>query len=130
MGGQWQPARAKRNRPSLRWPWFLLPVAVVALLLACQPMLGKMAAERVPAPAGASVELPQVPREAVGEAEPASAERVWVVASGDTLWTIARRLAPDQDPRRTVEILRRVNGLRSAALQVGQNLAIPAGLGN
>jgi hypothetical protein len=46
-----------------------------------------------------------------------------VVESGDTLWSIARRVAPGRDPRPVVDHLIEVNHLRGG-LQVGQELSI------
>jgi Tfp pilus assembly protein FimV len=51
----------------------------------------------------------------------ASAE--WVVQPGDTLWSIAAELAPDVDPRATVDRLVEANG--NEPLQVGQRLVMP-----
>lgn len=48
-----------------------------------------------------------------------------VVQPGDTLWSIAGRIDPQQDPRITVERLRAVNHLSSAGLQAGQLLTLP-----
>lgn len=48
---------------------------------------------------------------------------VHVVQPGDTLWSIARDLAPDADVRITVDQLVRLNG--GAPLQVGQRLVLP-----
>lgn len=48
------------------------------------------------------------------------------VQSGDSLWSIANRVAPKADPRDAVAELERVNGLDSAVLQPGQRLAIPS----
>jgi hypothetical protein len=48
------------------------------------------------------------PAEAIGS-EPITGE-VYVVQPGDTLWTIAQRLAPGEDPRPIVEALRERNG--------------------
>jgi len=48
------------------------------------------------------------------------------VQQGDTLWAVARRLAPGQDPRPVVEQLRRLNHLRTPGLQIGQQLLLPA----
>jgi Tfp pilus assembly protein FimV len=47
----------------------------------------------------------------------------YVVESGDTLWSIARRVAPGQDPRPVVDGLIEANHLRGG-LQVGQELSI------
>ena len=47
------------------------------------------------------------------------------VQSGDTLWGIARQVAPGRDPRPTVEQLVRLNDLHEPALQVGQQLLLP-----
>lgn len=48
------------------------------------------------------------------------------VEAGDTLWSVAQRIAPDSDPRPVVAQLRRLNELESAQLQVGQQLLLPA----
>ena len=60
-----------------------------------------------------------------GRAAPAAAAggtRVYVVQPGDTLWSIARQLHPQDDPRPVVDQLAsQVNG----SLQVGQRLVLP-----
>jgi hypothetical protein len=43
-----------------------------------------------------------------------------VVTDGDTLWTIAQRVAPAVDPRREVATLVRLNHLRTVTLVPGQ----------
>jgi LysM repeat protein len=43
-----------------------------------------------------------------------------VVADGDTLWTIAQRVAPTVDPRREVATLIRLNHLRAVTVVPGQ----------
>jgi hypothetical protein len=48
----------------------------------------------------------------------------YVVEPGDTLWSIARRVAPGQDPRPVVDGLIEANDLRGG-LQAGQQLSIP-----
>lgn len=48
-----------------------------------------------------------------------------VVTRGDTLWSIAQRVAPDADPRLVVPRLKQVNGLSSSELTVGQRLRVP-----
>jgi nucleoid-associated protein YgaU len=47
-----------------------------------------------------------------------------VVQPGDTLWSIARRVAPDRDTRQVVDDLRRLNELSSTDLDVGQRLLV------
>lgn len=47
------------------------------------------------------------------------------VLSGDTLWSIASLVAPEQDPRDVVAEIMSLNQLDSAALQPGQQLAVP-----
>lgn len=48
-----------------------------------------------------------------------------VVAPGDSLWSIAERVAPTADPRDVVDAIVRLNALDGAGLQAGQSLAIP-----
>jgi LysM domain len=49
----------------------------------------------------------------------------YVVQPGDTLWSIARTIAPDRDPRPVVDALRKANG--GANLEVGDRLTLDAG---
>jgi LysM domain len=48
----------------------------------------------------------------------------YVVQPGDTLWSIARRVAPGQDPRPVVDGLIDANDVRGG-LQTGQELSVP-----
>jgi len=49
-----------------------------------------------------------------------------VVQAGDTLWDLAKAHGPaGVDPRRTVDRIRRVNGLTTARIHPGQELLIP-----
>lgn len=48
-----------------------------------------------------------------------------VVSRGDTLWTIALRIKPDIDPRKTVFHIKQANGLESVNLAPGQVLVVP-----
>ncbi|SDH11162.1 LysM peptidoglycan-binding domain-containing protein [Klenkia brasiliensis] len=47
------------------------------------------------------------------------------VHSGDTLWSIARAVAPGSDPREVVDALQDVNGIQGADLVPGQVLLLP-----
>lgn len=47
------------------------------------------------------------------------------VHSGDTLWSIARTVAPGSDPREVVDALQDVNGIDGASLVPGQVLLLP-----
>jgi hypothetical protein len=58
------------------------------------------------------------------EHSPAAAHRV-VVQQGDSLWAIAARVAPNQDPRDVVGKLKSLNHLQSSAVQAGQTLQLP-----
>ena len=49
-----------------------------------------------------------------------------VVAPGQTLWAIALRVAPGDDPRDTVIRLEQLNELPSAAVRAGQTLLVPS----
>ena len=48
------------------------------------------------------------------------------VAPGQSLWQLAEQIAPQADPREVVADILALNQLRSADLQPGQELAIPA----
>ena len=61
-----------------------------------------------------------------GSAEPVSvAGRSYVVRSGDTLWSIADRVAPGQDPRPVVDAIAAANRVGPGAIFPGQTLVIP-----
>ena len=53
------------------------------------------------------------------------AAHVVTVEQGDSLWTLARRVAPDNDPRDVVAQIRDLNDLTSAGLVPGQQLVLP-----
>jgi Tfp pilus assembly protein FimV len=60
-----------------------------------------------------------------GEASDPPPQRVVVVRAGDTLWSIARRVRPDADPRDTVEAIVETNPVDAGSLVPGQSLAVP-----
>jgi hypothetical protein len=64
---------------------------------------------------------------ASGDSSAPTAPRVeqTTVMPGDTLWSVAKRIAPDNDPREVVAQIRELNDLRSSELQVGQQLLLP-----
>ena len=47
------------------------------------------------------------------------------VQPGESLWSVARRIAPDNDPREVIAQIRRLNDLESSSLQAGQHLLLP-----
>jgi Tfp pilus assembly protein FimV len=66
-----------------------------------------------------------LPGLAKGDGPDRPAPRVhYVVQPGDTLWSIARRVAPGRDPRPVVDATVEANHLRGG-LQAGQELAVP-----
>ncbi|XEC92592.1 LysM peptidoglycan-binding domain-containing protein [Paenibacillus tarimensis] len=53
-------------------------------------------------------------------------ERLITVSTGDTLWSIAKRVQhPGADVRKTVYLIQKRNGLESSYLQAGQTLIVP-----
>jgi Tfp pilus assembly protein FimV len=62
-----------------------------------------------------------------GEAPDPPAQRAVVVREGDTLWSIAQQVRPDQDPRVTVQAIVASNGVEPGGLVPGQSLAVPLG---
>lgn len=52
--------------------------------------------------------------------------RIYVVRSGDTVWTLARRIVGEAgDPRPVVDRMVQANDLRDAVIVPGQRLRIP-----
>lgn len=52
-----------------------------------------------------------------------------MVQPGQTLWDIAVQLAPEEDPRVVLDVIARLNGLRSAGdLEAGQRLVVPVAM--
>ncbi|MFT4258114.1 LysM peptidoglycan-binding domain-containing protein [Microbacterium sp.] len=48
------------------------------------------------------------------------------VAPGESLWSIASSIAPDEDPRVVISEIRALNALSASTLQIGDEIAIPA----
>jgi len=55
-----------------------------------------------------------------------SATGTVVVQPGESLWQIARQVAPHSDPRETLMAIRELNGLGSDTVVPGQSLVVPA----
>ena len=47
------------------------------------------------------------------------------VQPGESLWSVAQRIAPDNDPREVVAQIQRLNDLDGSTLYVGQHLLLP-----
>ena len=47
------------------------------------------------------------------------------VRSGDTLWSMAQRLAPNTDPRDWIDRVTVMNNLGTAGIWAGQRIAVP-----
>ena len=57
--------------------------------------------------------------------QPAPALEQITVQPGESLWTVARRIAPDNDPREVIAQIRRLNDLPTWQLSAGQQLLLP-----
>lgn len=62
---------------------------------------------------------------ATGEAGAARDYQYLVVQPGQTLWGIAKDVAPQDDPRATIEAIRRLNALPDTGIEAGQRIALP-----
>jgi hypothetical protein len=101
----------------------LLAVVATAVLLA----LGLVPSQASTAPASAHPAAPFVAAGSVlGGVTAAVAAGSVVVQPGDTLWSIATRIAPRVDPRATVQKIIDRNALSGAAVQAGQLLILPS----
>lgn len=47
------------------------------------------------------------------------------VEYGDTLWTIAKRIAPNQDPRKVVWEIQEMNDMNKSIIYPGQRIHVP-----
>ena len=61
-----------------------------------------------------------------GDSAPQTATSTVVVQPGDTLWNVAKSVAPNDDVRVTVERITTLNNLESRVLVPGQTLVVPA----
>jgi hypothetical protein len=73
----------------------------------------------------AAISLGRTGSQAATATETGPALQQATVQPGETLWSVAQRIAPRNDPRETVAQIRRINHLHSAALQAGQQLLLP-----
>jgi LysM repeat protein len=58
-------------------------------------------------------------------ADPVGTTPTVVVRSGDTLWSIAARYVPSDDPFATIDQIRELNGLSGYTIRAGQRLTLP-----
>jgi nucleoid-associated protein YgaU len=89
--------------------WLVLVALVAVVVLAVAGLLMSRTS-------GAATQRP----EPVGQ-------RSIVVQPGQTLWSIAKDVAPNRDIRKVIYEIRRVNGLDSAMVRSGQTLVLPTG---
>ena len=64
---------------------------------------------------------------AFGEPSTDAPSQRYVVRAGDTLWSVATHLAPQEDPRDVVDRLVEVNALDGATIVPGQVLVLNVG---
>jgi Tfp pilus assembly protein FimV len=60
-----------------------------------------------------------------GEPSAPAAQQVVVVQAGDTLWSIAQRVRPGDDPRVVAGEITAANGVQPGVLAVGSSLVVP-----
>jgi len=58
-------------------------------------------------------------------ADPPEAAATAVVRPGDTLWSVAERHVPSQEPFAVIDEIRRLNGLDDYTVHAGQRLILP-----
>lgn len=106
-----QPAARSSARTGLR----LTRRGRIALIFASSMflLLAVIASGRFSADAGTS------------PADQGRATGVVVVQPGESLWQIARSIAPGVDPRETVSLIRSLNGLGDTTVVAGQSIVVP-----
>ena len=61
-----------------------------------------------------------------GDSAPEAATASVIVQPGDTLWSVAKAVAPQDDVRDTIERISTLNNLDTRVLSPGQTLVVPA----
>jgi nucleoid-associated protein YgaU len=76
---------------------------------------------------GASWAVPAVKALGAGSEPVRVSSMSYLVRPGDTLWSIAERVSPGEDPRPLVDAIFAANRVEVGALVPGTTLVIPAG---
>lgn len=93
--------------------------AVMTALAAAPVVVGILAGSLAAGSAAA------VGRSSAASGQAVAAVREVTVRPGDSLWSVAVRIAPDRDPRLTVRTLVQWNALTTTTLTPGEQLAVP-----
>lgn len=96
--------------------WCMLPAVLHA-----DPQPAAARSDSVQVAAHRWIAAPKASRSPVVE------DGVVIVQPGDTLWTLASRFAPDEDPRAWIADVRRENRLSTVVIKPGQRLRLPVG---
>jgi len=100
-------APALTDAPPLRLTRRGVAVLASAVLAVCATLIGL-----------ATLSAPSIP-------SPAHAPHAVTVEAGDSLWSIAARVAPNRDPRAEIDALRQANHLDGVLVVPGQVLRVP-----
>ncbi len=103
----------------------MIVLAGVVIVAALVLLVGFRALQGQP-PSGSWADVQQAARFAPPVAHQNDA--LWIVQPGETLWGIAKSVAPAADRREVVQILTEANG--GSSIWAGQQIVIPAGLAN
>jgi hypothetical protein len=55
-----------------------------------------------------------------------AARHTLIVQPGESLWSVANRVAPHRDPRAVIDEIESLNHLSSPTLEAGEQLTVPA----
>ncbi len=106
-----------------------LALLLLAALLFAAFSLGRVGTQASTTGAGTATRGATAGTADAAPAGEAASLHATTVQPGESLWGLARRVAPSNDTRDVIDQIRRLNNLRGSQLQAGQQLLLPVAAG-